>query len=143
MQHSNLATKIRANLLEQKRRLEEYLTLLEREEEDIIKEDADRLIEHINLEKNIIDEITSFRKILEPIEVIYFNDPYKKDRDIIAIKANVDNMLQRVKSKANENKEKLATVISKIDVEIKNLRKRGLTRAVYSGNESQILDLNG
>lgn len=143
MQHNNIALKIRNNLINQKKRLEEYLAILEKEEEDIIKQDADKLIEHIQLENNIVEEIVSFRKILEPLEIIYFNSPYKKDNEILIMKSNIDNMLKRINEKQKVNKEKLSQVMENIEGRIKEIKKRIFTRPIYYTGDSRILDLNG
>ncbi len=143
MQHNILAARIRNNLLEQKKRLEDYLFVLDKEQEDILIQDPDKLIEHINIEKNIINELVSFRKILDPLEVIYYGSPYKKESDILNMKNKIDSLVDKVKVKACENKEKLTSVLEKIKVDIKELKKKGLANTVYNNVDSKILDLIG
>ena len=79
MQPDQIAKKIRKTLLDQKVKLEDYLYLLEKEEEDIINKDPERLIAHIDLEKNILTELTLLKKVLNPLESMYFDSSYKKD----------------------------------------------------------------
>jgi len=143
LRHNILAARIRNNLLEQKKRLEDYLFVLDKEHEDISIEDPDKLIEHINLEKNIINELISFRKILDPLEIIYYGSPYKKDSEILNMKNKVDSLVDKVKVKSKENKEKLTTVLEKIKIDIKELKKKGLVNTVYNNVDSKILDLIG
>lgn len=66
MQPDLLAKRIRNILFKQKEKLENYLVLLDKEEDDILKKDPDKLILHIELEKNIIEEIGELKKILDP-----------------------------------------------------------------------------
>ncbi|MBN2545458.1 MAG: hypothetical protein JXB50_06660 [Spirochaetes bacterium] len=143
MQHNILATRIRNNLLEQRKRLEDYLLVLDKEHEDISIQDPDKLIEHINLEKNIINELVSFKKILGPLEIIYYGSPYKKDTDILNMKNKIDSLVDKVKVKSKENKEKLTSVMEKIKTDIKELKKKGLENKVYNNVDSKILDLIG
>lgn len=129
--------------MKQKKRLEEYLSVLEKEEDDILKEDPDKLIAHINLERNIINELTSFRKILDPLEVIYYQSPYKKDNHIEKMKKTVDSLVNRVQVKAHNNKEKLNTAMVNIKNNMKEIKKKVLTKSVYNNVDSVMLDING
>lgn len=143
MQPKDIAKSIRKNLLSQKEKLEEYLMLLEKEDKDLIEEDPDKLIAHINLEKNIIDELSSFKKILTPLEVIYFNLPYKKDIEILNLKQSIESLSKNVMKKTSKNKEKLETIIVKIQAEIKGLSKKKLSRSSYNQVKPQMVDVNG
>ncbi len=102
MQPETLVKKIRENLVSQKERLTTYLKVLDEENNDIKAKDADKLLAHISIEKSIIDELASFRKILEPLDLIYSESPYKKD-DIID-KLNANNLNKIIFSNYRQKK---------------------------------------
>lgn len=143
LQPNLLAKKIRENLLSQKEKLQKYLTVLETEETDIKSQDADKLIKHIEAEKNIIDELNSFKKILDPLEAIYSNSPYKKDSAIAELKNGIKNLSTQVSIKSEKNKEILDTVIKEIKLNIKNKQKLNVGVNSYKKVESHYIDING
>jgi len=119
LQPDLLVKKIRENLLSQKKKLEKYLEILEKEENDINNKDADKLLEHIKIEQNIVEELNSFKKILEPLEKIYFNLPYKKEDTILKLKESITNLSINVKNKSEDNKKLLDIELEKIKFGIK------------------------
>lgn len=143
MQPKILAKKIRKNLLMQKEKLEGYLDILENEETDLKQEDPDKLIEHINLEKDIINELNSFKKILIPLEKIYYNLPFKKDLEIFNLKSSIDNLSKQVVNKTNKNKEILDTVLVKIKADIQGIAKKKTKRNTYEFVDTRLVDING
>lgn len=143
MQPNLLAKKIRENLLSQKEKLQKYLTVLETEETDIKSQDADKLIKHIEAERSIIEELNSFKKILDPLEAIYSNSPYKKDSAIAELKNGIKNLSTQVAMKSERNKETLDGVIKEVKLNIKNKQKINLAAASYKKVESRYVDING
>ena len=143
MQPKKIAKIIRENLTSQRERLKEYLSVLDHEKEDIIKEDPDKLIAHIKLEHNIIDELSSFKKILDPLEVMYFNSPYKKKNEIIDLKKDIEDLSDQVKIKSINNKETLDSVLVKIKTDLKGMNKKKVARNSYNDAESNLVDIDG
>lgn len=144
MQPDLLAKKIRENLVSQRNKLEEYLTILEKENNDIIEEDADKLIAHIDLEKNIIEDLTDFKKILEPLEKMYSNSPYKKDDNLMNLKTSLDRLTGQVKEKSVANKEKLEIVLEKVKLNLANVSaKNKIFKNTYETARSTLVDING
>lgn len=143
MQPKEIAKVIRKNLTAQKSRLKEYLKILDHEKEDIINEDPDKLIAHIELEHNIIDELSSFKKILDPLEIMYFNSPFKKQDDIIDIKKDIEMLTDHVKIKSVSNREKLDSVLFKVKADLKGMNKKKVSRNSYTEADSTLVDING
>jgi len=143
LQPNLLAKRIRENLLSQKEKLQNYLAILEMEESDIKSQDADRLIRHIEAEKNIIDELNSFKKILDPLEVIYSNSPYKKDSAIAELKNGIKKLSTQVAIKSEKNKEILDTVIKGVKLNLKNKQKLNVGVNSYKRVESHYIDISG
>lgn len=144
MQPDILAKRIRENLLSQKNKLENYLKILDKEEGDIIENDPDKLIEHINIEKNIIDELFNFKKIVEPLEKMYDNSPYKKDNSIGSLKSSLDKLTSQITSKSQSNKILLDNTMAKIKADLNNIKnKNRFNKTNYETIESRILDVTG
>jgi len=144
LQPDLLAKKIRENLINQRNKLENYLKILDGEEEDIANKDPDKLIEHINLERNIVDELFSFKKILEPLEKMYDASPYKKDSSLSDLKTSVDKLTTQIKTKSEDNKVSLDVVLDKMKIDIKNIAsKNKFIKNGYNTPESGFLDITG
>lgn len=142
LQPDLLVKKIKENLLSQKEKLEKYLDILEKEEADITQRDADKLLEHIKIEQNIIEELNSFKKILEPLEKIYFQIPYKKEDTVFKLKESINSLSTKVKDKSENNKKILNVELEKIKVELNRLNKNSFSKNIYENNTSKFIDIN-
>lgn len=143
MQPDQIAKKIRKTLFEQKAKLEDYVILLEKEAEDIVNKDPDKLIAHINLEKNILTDLSMLKKVINPLQVIYLNSPYKKDNSIIDLENSIDKLTNQIKEKSGKNKEQLETSLDQVKTELKGIRKKGITNSSYNNVESRLVDIRG
>ena len=138
-----IAKKIRKTLLDQKGRLEDYLYLLEKEEEDIINKDPDKLIAHINLEKNILTELTLLKKVINPLEFVYYNSPYKKDNSVLELKNSINKLSDQIQQKTYKNQKELKVAIEKVKAELKGIRKKGIVNSSYDKVDSRLVDVCG
>ena len=143
MQPDQLAKKIRENLELQKNKLEEYLNILEAEESDLDNREADKLLNHIKIESNILDELAQFKKLLTPLETIYVNSPYKKDDTIFKLKKSIESLSCNVQEKSENNKLKLESVISKVKLSLKPFSKTKTSQSPYSNTVPGIVDISG
>lgn len=143
MQHNIIAKRIRENLIAQKERLSKYLEVLESEEKEIISKDADKLLCHIEVEKNIIDELNSFKKILEPLEKMYMASPYKKDGSVLLLRESINKITNQVNIKSQKNKIQLDSVIKDMKVNINSKSKINISKNTYGKIESHFVDING
>lgn len=144
MQPDIIAKRIRKNLEDQKIKLEEYLNVLESQEEDIEVQNPDKLLAHIELEKNIIDELSSFKKMLIPLEEYYDDLPFKRDGSIDILKKNIDSLTENVNKKSEKNKLNLESVIENIKVKAKTFNKKKFaTNSIYKTQTANILDISG
>lgn len=144
MQPEIIAKKIRENLLDQKTKLEKYLSVLDSENNDIKMQDPDRLMSHINIEKDIITELSQLKVILEPLEVMYKSSPYKKDNSLMGLKSCIDRLTSDVSEKSKLNKDQLDVVLNNLKSNIKVVKSRsGYTNNVYAANGAGMMDING
>ena len=61
--------KLKELLLDQRCKFQEYLTVLEKQEVSIDKEDMDKLPAYIELEQRIVGTISDLQKVIKPMEV--------------------------------------------------------------------------
>lgn len=142
MQHDLIAKRIRENLLAQKKRLTEYLSVLNCESKDISDKDADKLQNHIRLESNIISELNSFKKILEPLEIMYRQSPYKKNDSLDDLKEGIMKITAKVQEKSKENQQMLDNMLQEMKNQTNVLPKRNITKDSYTKSESRFIDIS-
>lgn len=143
LQPDQIAKKIRSCLLAQREKLEEYMVILDKEQEDLLVKNPDKLIAHIEIEKNILSELEALKKIVNPLETMYFNSPYKKDMSLVDMRQHITLLSDQINEKANKNKEKLETIIVKVKADLKNISKTGITKTAYKAPESTLVDVCG
>jgi len=141
LQHDLLAKKIRENLLAQKKRLTDYLQLLDNEKKHIVSKDADKLLNHIKLERDIIDELNNFKKILTPLEEMYKQSPYKKDISLDNLREGINKITGEVTQKVASNQNMLNKVIEDMRLDIKTKPKINCPRNSYYNAESRSIDI--
>ncbi|MBQ3923472.1 MAG: hypothetical protein II707_09255 [Spirochaetales bacterium] len=140
MQHDILAKKIRENLVAQKQRLTNYLNVLEHESNDIAEKDADKLQAHVKLESNIVSELNAFKKVLDPLEVMY-QQTADKDDSLDDLRAGIMSITAKVQEKSDENKKMLDSVLADMRNQIDTLPKRNLSKS-YSNVDSRFIDIS-
>ncbi len=140
MQHDILAKKIRENLVAQKQRLTNYLNILEHESNDIAEKDADKLQAHVKLESNIVSELNAFKKVLDPLEVMY-QQTADKDDSLDDLRAGIMSITAKVQEKSDENKKMLDSVVADMRNQIDTLPKRNLSKS-YSNVDSRFIDIS-
>ena len=139
MQHDILAKKIRENLVAQKQRLTNYLKVLDHESADISEKDADKLQAHVKLESNIVSELNAFKKVLDPLEVMYQQTVDNNDDSLDDLRAGIMSITRKVQEKSDENKKMLDSVLAEMQSQINTLPKRN---TLYNKVDSRFIDIS-
>ena len=139
MQHDILAKKIRENLVAQKQRLTDYLKVLDHESADISEKDADKLQAHVKLESNIVSELNAFKKVLDPLEVMYQQTVDNNDDSLDDLRAGIMSITRKVQEKSDENKKMLDSVLAEMQSQINTLPKRNTS---YNKVDSRFIDIS-
>jgi len=63
--------RFRELLVEQRAKFERYLKVLDRERDDIESGDVDALAAHVELEEQVVSEIFTFQKVIDPLDGLY------------------------------------------------------------------------
>ena len=145
LQPEILAKRIRANLVEQKEKLEDYLKLLDQQEIDINTRNGDKLLSHSKVEKDVVKELSQLKIILEPLEKMYRNSAYQKDEDLQGLKESIDRLSKNVQKKAESNADTLTSALDDLQKQIKQVRSKKIvnTNRVYSDAAPRMLNING
>ena len=98
----------------QAEKLQEHILIQEREEEDILTDNIEKLLIHIKLEEASLDGVAAFQKVIAPLEKIYFRDCPGSDQEILSLKkiikkysAEMLNKNEKIRNLLNRNAEKL------------------------------------
>jgi hypothetical protein len=138
--------RFRELLVEQRSKFERYLTVLDHERGDIESGDVDRLVAHVELEEQIVSEIFTFQKVIDPLEDLYRSSfRGSEDSDLPSIKLALSELKDEVARRSSENRGLLNVRMEAIRSEIASLRKPFASRpSVYAESGSgALVDLRG
>jgi len=143
--------RFRELLVQQRAKFERYLLVLDHERKDIESGDVDRLVAHVELEEDIVSEIFTFQKVLDPLEDLY-RAAYPSGlpaaagaEDVSEIKTALVDLRTEVLRRNEENRGLLKARMEVLRAEVLSLRNPLASRkSVYSGGgEGGLLDIKG
>jgi hypothetical protein len=153
-----LLRRFRELLGQQRDKFERYLTVLEHERVDIETGDVDKLVAHVELEEQIVSEIYTFQKVIDPLDELYRaafaaagglsagNADLPGDRaEVPELKGALDELRGEVIRRNKENRVLLGQRMDLLRGEIAGLHNPMKARkSVYaSGGEGKVLDISG
>lgn len=146
-QRAAILRRFRELLVEQRAKFERYLLVLDHEKADIEKGDVDRLMAHVELEEQVVSDIYTFQKVIDPLEELY-RAAYPRDsgdRELPALRDSLVELRGEVLARNAENRELLKSRMAELRTEINGLRIPAMARrSVYAGSgEASILDIQG
>jgi hypothetical protein len=149
-----LLRRFRELLAEQRGKFERYLEVLDHERSDIESGDVDRLVAHVEIEEQIVSEIYTFQKAIDPLDELYraafaaapggaaagANEP-----DVHALKGTLDELRGEVLRRSKENRALLGKRMEVLRREIAGLRNPLASRkSVYAASgEGGLVDISG
>lgn len=94
-------------LLEQQRaKFQEYLKVLEKQENSISKEDTDAIINHAELEQQVVAGIKNLQKVIVPMSEIYRKKAKGTHTEADKSVETIQNELERLQTKVLEQNQK-------------------------------------
>ncbi|HOX32661.1 MAG TPA: flagellar biosynthesis protein FlgN [Spirochaetales bacterium] len=147
-----LLRRFRELLVEQRGKFERYLAVLDHERADIESGDVDRLVAHVEIEEQVVSEIYTFQKAIDPLDELYRSafaaSPGARDADraeVPALKAALEELKAEVIRRNGENRVLLGTRMALLRGEIAAFRNPAASRrSVYAGaGEGGIVDISG
>jgi hypothetical protein len=149
-QRAAVLRRFRELLAQQRDKFQKYLVLLDHERSDIESGDVDRLVAHVELEEQIVSEIFTFQKVIDPLEDLY-RSVYPHGQipadgaELPELKESLEDLRGEVLRRNAENRTLLKLRMEAIRTEIAGLRMpMKARRSVYAdGGEGNVLDMNG
>ena len=138
-------------LLEQQRsKFKEYLTVLEKQQNSIDKEDSEALTKHSELEQQIVKNISNLQKVIIPMNKMYstINGSSAKtqnDSEIEKIQNELSDLQSKVLRQNEINRDLLRVHIENIKRQINNFKNPYKNnRSVYAQSQkvAQLVEIN-
>lgn len=106
-------------LLEQQRaKFQEYLNVLEKQQNSITKEDTDALVAHTEIEQQVVKSIANLQKVIVPMQKLYDAGSNEKDREISDIQNELESLQTKVLAQNEKNRELLKSHIIELRTRI-------------------------
>jgi hypothetical protein len=114
--------RLREMLVRQRERFEAYLGLLEAEESSIRKDDAEKLLAQVEIERTIIAEIFTLKKVILPLESMYQAAYPGTESTVTRLKAALETMGAQILAHNARNRQLLKERMENLRQEITELR---------------------
>lgn len=132
-----LLKRFRTLLEQQRAKFQEYLTVLEKQQDSIAKEDPEALIAHTELEQQVVKNLANLQKVIVPMQKMYkASNPTEQDSEqqtITQIQNELTQLQNKVLDQNKVNRDLLRLHIDNIRKQIQNFKNPYKnTRSVYS-----------
>lgn len=142
-----LLRKFRSLLEQQRNKFQEYLTVLEKQQDSIAAENPESLLAHTELEQQVVKNLANLQKVIVPMSRLY-KATAKQDASLAENESinQIQNELSELQNKVlkqNEiNRDLLRNHIESIRTQIKNLKNPYRTvHSVYAQQPQKIATL--
>lgn len=130
-------------LLEQQRaKFQEYLTVLEKQENSIEAEDTNAIISHAELEQQVVAGIRNLQKVIVPMSELYNSSAKgtheESDKALASIQGELNRLQSKVLEQNQKNRELLKSHLIQIRAQLDNFKNpyRNV-RSVYATKVAQ------
>lgn len=121
-----LLRKFRSVLEQQRNKFQEYLTVLEKQQDSITKENPESLIAHTELEQQVVKNIANLQKVIVPMSKMYSQSlpmaHTTEDAGITQIQNELNDLQNRVLKQNQINRDLLREHIESIRNQIQNFK---------------------
>jgi len=122
--------------------------VLEKQQTIIKTGSAEELLAQVELEEQIVADIFSIQKVIDPLENMYrASVPFSPADDVPALKVALENLKTRAISQFEYNKDLLSSRMAELRVEIKELKNNpfvGASRSLYHNPvAASLVDIEG
>lgn len=147
--------RFRTLLSQQRDRFRNYLAVLDKQQNIIESGDAGELLAYVEMEEQIVTDIFSIQKVIDPLEDMYHAVISRFGGDIAApaddvpnLKATLEDLKNEAILRSSRNRELLSSRMTELRSEITVLRNNPFTararRSVYSrGSTASLIDIQG
>lgn len=143
-----LLRRFRELLLRQRERFQKYLLTLEQQQTAIESGSTEEILAHVELEEQIVSDIFSIQKVIDPLESMYHAASLASPADDVpALKTTLEDLKNRAVTQAARNRELLSTRMADLRTEITGLRNNpfaGVSRSFYQNTgTASLIDIEG
>ena len=147
-----IVKRFRELLAKQRERFHNYLAVLDKQENIIVSGSAEDLLAHVELEEQIVADIFSIQKVIDPLELMYRTAVSgapadgTSDDDVPVIKSALEQLKAQAVTRSNYNRTLLSDRMAGIRTEIRALRNNpfGAGRSMYqTANTASLIDIRG
>lgn len=121
-----LLRKFRSLLEQQRSKFQEYLTVLEKQQDSITKENPESLIAHTELEQQVVKNIANLQKVIVPMSKMYSQSlpmaHTSEEAGISQIQNELNDLQNRVLKQNQINRDLLRDHIESIRNQIQNFK---------------------
>lgn len=123
-------------LTQQRKKFQEYLIVLEKQEFSIDEGDTDKLTVHTQLEENILNNIKNLQKVITPMEDMY-RQTHENDNEIPVLKADLTDLHEKVQAQNEINRTKLTSSLAVVRTKLNNFNNPyKKAKSVYTKTQS-------
>ncbi len=134
--------KLREMLARQREKLGEYLRLLECQGESIERGDSERLLAQVGMEKSLIADIFTLKKVITPLESLYQAAyPPGSEATVPPLQELLDQMGTELISRNAKNRQRLRERMEDLKGEISGLRSWPKTASPYTSAAPKLIDI--
>ena len=129
--------RLRTLLEMQRKKFQEYLCLLEKQETSIKANDAEIVASQAELEEQIVKNISNLQRVIKPIEEMYHNVYPKSEELIPKMKTDLANLQNKVLAQNEINRNLLKNNIAIIRNQISKLKNPyAMRKSIYATEAS-------
>ena len=134
--------RLRDMLVQQRAKFQEYLDILDSEEEAIRNRDVEALEGYTRLETSVLAEINSFQKVIRPLESLYRSAYPDEESQIPPLRASLARLRERVLERNEQNRALMRERIDELKREINDLKLPNTKKSLYRAAESHLVDIH-
>jgi flagellar biosynthesis/type III secretory pathway chaperone len=133
--------RLREMLQRQREKFQGYLAILEQEESSIHRGDAESLLAQVEMEKTIIADIFSLKKVIDPLESLYQSAYPDTETTVPRLKATLEKMGEQVIAHNTKNRALLRERMESLRLEIASLRAWPKTQSSFREAVPRLVDI--
>ena len=122
----SILRKFRTLLEQQRSKFQEYLNVLEKQENSISKEDTNAIISHAELEQQVVAGIKNLQKVIVPLSEMYKTSAKGAvpagDKSVESIQNELENLQEKVLEQNFKNRELLKKHLVQIRTQLENFK---------------------
>ena len=151
-QRAAVFKRLRELLIQQHDRIRNYLNILDKQQDSIESANIEKLTVHVELEEQIVANIFSIQKVIDPLEEMYNAYVHITEQDspddIPALKTALEELKYQMIARSSYNRDLLSARMAEINEEINTLKNSsvaaGMRRSVYQNlNTAALVDIRG